>query len=73
LPAGGTRFVGTDAAAAKIAALREAPGLVEASGQIHAEMVEDDRLYATGPASADEQDTHPRFVDHGKSSRNAPS
>ena len=46
-----TSFVGTDKAAAKIAALRRVPGLVEASGQVYAEMVEDDRLYAESLAA----------------------
>jgi hypothetical protein len=44
-------FVGTEKAAAKIAALRSLPGVVEESERVYAQMVEDDRLYAESLAA----------------------
>lgn len=48
---GAAALVGTSTAAAKIAALQDVPGLVEATAQVQAAMVEDDRLYAESLAA----------------------
>lgn len=51
LTEGETASVGTAAAAAKIAALQDIPGLAEATAQTYAAMIEDDRRYAKNLAA----------------------